>query len=88
MATQLNPGADAVLVQAATNAAMANVPKDYSKAFTAMAQGQVLGLAGIQAAVTPLVSVPFATYEKYHILPFCAAVGTCLLKYQKSFKNL
>jgi len=60
MATQLNPGADATLVQAATNAAMANVPKDYSKAFTAMAQGQILGLAGIQAAVTPLVKDMFA----------------------------
>ena len=37
MATQLNPGADATLVQAAYAAAMANVPKDLSGTFEAMA---------------------------------------------------
>ena len=39
MATQLNPGADAVLVAAAYRAAMANVPLDYSKAFEQVAEG-------------------------------------------------
>ena len=34
----LNPGADATLVQAATNAAMANVPKDLSGTFESMAE--------------------------------------------------
>jgi len=34
----LNPGADATLVQAATNAAMANVPQDLSKQFESLAQ--------------------------------------------------
>ena len=38
-ATNLNPGADATLVAAATNAAMANVPLDYSKAFGEIAKG-------------------------------------------------
>ena len=38
MATQLNPGADATLVQAATNAAMANVPKDLSGIFEAQTE--------------------------------------------------
>ena len=33
MAVNLNPGADATLVQAATNAAMANAPKDLSQMF-------------------------------------------------------
>ena len=37
MATQLNPGADATLVQAAYAAAMANVPKDLSGTFEALA---------------------------------------------------
>ena len=36
--TNLNPGADATLVQAATNAAMANVPKDLSGTFESMAE--------------------------------------------------
>jgi hypothetical protein len=38
MAANLNPGADATLVQAATNAAMANVPKDLSGTFESMAE--------------------------------------------------
>ena len=38
MATQLNPGADATLVAAATRAAMANVPKDLSGTFEALAR--------------------------------------------------
>ena len=36
--TTLNPGADPTLVQAATNAAMANVPKDLSKTFNRLAE--------------------------------------------------
>ena len=39
MAVDLNPGADPVLVAAASKAAMANVPKDYSKAFGMVAKG-------------------------------------------------
>jgi len=35
----LNPGADTSLVAAATNAAMANVPQDYSRAFNEIAKG-------------------------------------------------
>tara|TARA_R110000764_G_scaffold124971_2_gene212373 strand:+ start:493 stop:2220 length:1728 start_codon:yes stop_codon:yes gene_type:complete len=38
MAVNLNPGADATLVQAATNAAMANVPKDLSQMFQAQTE--------------------------------------------------
>ncbi len=38
MAVNLNPGADTTLVQAATNAAMANVPKDLSGTFESMAE--------------------------------------------------
>tara|TARA_R110000803_G_scaffold210830_1_gene284104 strand:+ start:3625 stop:5535 length:1911 start_codon:yes stop_codon:yes gene_type:complete len=54
MAVNLNPGADATLVAAATKAAMANVPKDLSGTFEAMASsyastmetvGQVYGEA-------------------------------------------
>lgn len=37
--TNLNPGADTSLVAAATNAAMANVPQDYSRAFNEIAKG-------------------------------------------------
>ena len=37
--TNLNPGADATLVAAAREAAMANVPQDYSKAFNEIAKG-------------------------------------------------
>ena len=37
MAVNLNPGADATLVQAAYAAAMANVPKDLSRTFEALA---------------------------------------------------
>ena len=38
MATQLNPGADATLVAAAYRSAMANVPKDLSRTFEALAR--------------------------------------------------
>tara|TARA_R110002020_G_scaffold134196_7_gene299297 strand:- start:321 stop:2459 length:2139 start_codon:yes stop_codon:yes gene_type:complete len=37
--TNLNPGADATLVAAATRAAMANVPKDLSRTFESVARG-------------------------------------------------
>ena len=60
MATQLNPGADATLVAAAYRASMANVPQDYSKAFTAMAEGYATGVAGITAAIKPLVQGAFS----------------------------
>ena len=55
MATNLNPGADATLVAAAYRAAMANVPQDNSKAFTAMAEGYAKGMEGLQAAITPIL---------------------------------
>ena len=55
----LNPGADAKLDAAAYRASMANVPQDYSKAFTAMAEGYAKGLEGIQAAIKPLVEGAF-----------------------------
>ena len=44
----LNPGADATLVQAATNAAMANVPKDLSGTFESMAEeyGKTMKIVG------------------------------------------
>ena len=44
----LNPGADATLVQAATNAAMANVPKDLSGTFESMASeyGKTMKIVG------------------------------------------
>tara|TARA_R110000823_G_scaffold147334_3_gene277793 strand:- start:2529 stop:4217 length:1689 start_codon:yes stop_codon:yes gene_type:complete len=45
--TNLNPGADATLVAAATNAAMANVPQDYSKAFGEIAKGYGKYAAGL-----------------------------------------
>ena len=60
MATQLNPGADPTLVQAAYAAGMANVPQDYSKAFAAMAEGYEKGTKGIEAAIKPLVKDAFA----------------------------
>ena len=52
--TSLNPGADPTLVQAAFHAAMANVPVDYSKAFTAMAEGYGKYAEGMSKAFTPM----------------------------------
>ena len=67
MATQLNPGADPTLVQAAYAASMANVPQDYSKAFGQMAEGYAKGLEGIQAAILP-VAKALGNSEKFQKL--------------------
>tara|TARA_R100001443_G_scaffold110536_1_gene122509 strand:- start:2761 stop:4581 length:1821 start_codon:yes stop_codon:yes gene_type:complete len=45
--TTLNPGADATLVQAATNAAMANVPKDLSGTFESLADSYTKTMATV-----------------------------------------
>ena len=51
MAVNLNPGADATLVQAAYAAAMANVPKDLSGTFEAMAENNPDASDKIQKAL-------------------------------------
>jgi len=54
MATNLNPGADATLVQAATNAAMANVPLDQSKAYAQLAAGYEKFADGMVSMYAPI----------------------------------
>jgi len=54
MATNLNPGADATLVQAATNAAMANVPLDQSKAYAQLAAGYEKFASGMVSMYAPI----------------------------------
>jgi len=54
MATNLNPGADATLVQAATNAAMANVPLDQSKAYAQLAAGYAKFADGMVSMYAPI----------------------------------
>ena len=49
MAVNLNPGADATLVQAAYAAAMANVPHDLSKTFQGMADAYSEAMSTIGA---------------------------------------
>ena len=71
MAVNLNPGADATLVQAAYRAAMANVPKDLSGTYEALAESydksmQQVGAAWAQVAkqIGGLASEAISTYSQ------------------------
>ena len=71
MAVDLNPGADQTLIQAAYAAAMANVPKDLSGTYEALAESydksmQQVGAAWAQAAkvVGGLASEAISTYSQ------------------------